>query len=81
MARMTLKAVHTDDERRRWTLSERIIDENLGNYHYVTHPLTSARDVVGVESVAHWLRGQNARRKTQDARRKPARHPGYRVPI
>ena len=37
MARMTLKAVHTDDERRRWTLSERIIDENLGSYHYVTH--------------------------------------------
>jgi len=37
MARMTLKAVYTDDERRQWPLSERIIDENLGSYHYVTH--------------------------------------------
>jgi hypothetical protein len=35
MARMTLKAVHTNDEPRRWTLSERIVDENLGSYHYV----------------------------------------------
>ncbi len=35
MARMTLKAVHADGERRRWTLSERIVDENLGSYRHV----------------------------------------------
>ncbi|MGO9752111.1 MAG: hypothetical protein ACLP8S_34015 [Solirubrobacteraceae bacterium] len=32
---MTLRAVRTDEERRRWTLSERIVDENLGGYHHV----------------------------------------------
>jgi hypothetical protein len=37
MARMTLKAVHADGERRRWPLSERIVDENLGSYHHVPH--------------------------------------------
>jgi hypothetical protein len=32
---MTLRAVHADRERRRWPLSERIVDENLGSYHHV----------------------------------------------
>ncbi len=32
---MTLKAVHADSERRRWPLSERIVDEKLGSYHHV----------------------------------------------
>src|SRR5271167_3768493 len=35
MARMTLKAVHGDGERRRRPLSERIVDENLGSYRHV----------------------------------------------
>jgi hypothetical protein len=35
MARMTLKAVHGDGERRRLTLSERIVDQNLGSYRHV----------------------------------------------
>ncbi len=35
MARMTLKAVHGDGERRRLPLSERIADENLGSYRHV----------------------------------------------
>jgi hypothetical protein len=38
MARMTLKAVHGDGERRRLPLSERIIDENLGSYRHVPQP-------------------------------------------
>ena len=38
MARMTLKAVHGDGERRRLPLSERIVDENLGSYRYVPQP-------------------------------------------
>jgi hypothetical protein len=32
---MTLKAVHVGGERRRLTLSERIVDENLGSYRQV----------------------------------------------
>ncbi len=35
MARMTLKAVHGDRERRRLPLSERIVDEHLSNYRHV----------------------------------------------
>ncbi len=35
MARMILKAVHSDSERRKWPLSERVLDENLGRYHHV----------------------------------------------
>ncbi len=36
MARMILRAVHSAGERRRWPLSERIVDENLGGYRHVT---------------------------------------------
>jgi hypothetical protein len=38
MARMTLKAVHGDGERRQLPLRERIIDENLGGYRHVPEP-------------------------------------------
>ncbi len=38
MARMTLRAVHGDGERRRLPLSERIVDENLGSYRHVPRP-------------------------------------------
>ncbi len=38
MARMTLRAVHADDERRQLPLSERIVDENLGSYCHVSQP-------------------------------------------
>ncbi len=43
MARMTLSALHADDERRRLPLSERIVDENLGSYRHVTQPRESKR--------------------------------------
>jgi hypothetical protein len=36
MARMILRAVPAAEERRRWPLSERIVDENLGNYRHVS---------------------------------------------
>jgi len=35
MARITVHAVHTDGEPRRWTLSERIVAANLDSGHYV----------------------------------------------
>jgi hypothetical protein len=38
MARMTLKAVHGDGERRRLPLSERIVDEHLSSYRHVPQP-------------------------------------------
>jgi hypothetical protein len=36
MARIVIQAVHSDGEPRRWTLSERIVAENLTSAHYVT---------------------------------------------
>jgi hypothetical protein len=36
MARILIQAVHSDGESRRWTLSERIVAENLSSDHYVT---------------------------------------------
>jgi hypothetical protein len=33
MPRITIKAVHTDGEPRRWTLSERIVADNLASNH------------------------------------------------
>ncbi len=35
MPRITVEAVHADDEPRRWTLSERIVAANLESDHYV----------------------------------------------
>lgn len=40
MARTTLRALHADSERRRWTLSERVVDENLGGYRRVPQQQT-----------------------------------------
>ena len=36
MARIVIQALHSDGELRRWTLSERIVAENLDSDHYVT---------------------------------------------
>ncbi len=33
MARITVQAIHADGELRRWTLSERIVAENLDSDH------------------------------------------------
>jgi hypothetical protein len=43
MARITVKAVHADGERRRWTLSERIATENLDSEHYTAQLLERVR--------------------------------------
>jgi hypothetical protein len=39
MARITVEAVHADGKPRRWTLSERIVAENLDSDHYVAQLL------------------------------------------
>ncbi len=39
MPRITVRAVHADGEPRRWTLSERIVAENLDSDHYMTQLL------------------------------------------
>jgi hypothetical protein len=36
MPRITVHAIHADGEPRRWTLSERIVAENLDSDHYIT---------------------------------------------
>jgi hypothetical protein len=36
MARIVVQALHSDGEPRRWTLSERIVTENLDSDHYAT---------------------------------------------
>jgi hypothetical protein len=46
MARMTLKAVHGDRERRRLPLSERIVDQNLGSYRHVPQPSERPRSAI-----------------------------------
>jgi|GEM_PF-7041924 len=43
MPRITVKAVHTDGEPRRWTLSERIITDNLASDHYTTQLIERLR--------------------------------------
>ncbi len=45
MARMTLRAVRPESERRRITLSERIVDENLDSYQHVPLSREPARPV------------------------------------
>jgi hypothetical protein len=39
MPRITVRPVHADGEPRRWTLSERIVPENLHSDHYVAQLL------------------------------------------
>jgi hypothetical protein len=39
MPRLTVEAVHADGQPRRWTLSERIVAENLDSDHYVAQLL------------------------------------------
>ncbi|MGA2012802.1 MAG: hypothetical protein ABSH51_20020 [Solirubrobacteraceae bacterium] len=43
MPRITVHALHADGEPRRWTLSERIVAENLSSDHYVAHLLERLR--------------------------------------
>jgi hypothetical protein len=43
LPRITLQAVHADGERRRWTLSERIVAENLQSEHYVAQLIDRLR--------------------------------------
>jgi hypothetical protein len=54
MPRITVQAVHTDGEPRRWTLSERVVTENLANDHYAVQLLErliwAAADAEAVEA-------------------------------
>jgi hypothetical protein len=43
MARIVVQPVHPEGERRRWTLSERIVAENLESDHYVTQLIERLR--------------------------------------
>jgi hypothetical protein len=55
MPRITLQTAHTDGQRRRWTLSERIVAENLRSDHYVAQLVDRLRwataDAEGLESL------------------------------
>jgi hypothetical protein len=48
---MTLRAVHATGDRRRWPLSERIVDENLGGYHRVPQPCALGEQGPGDDQV------------------------------
>jgi hypothetical protein len=56
MARITVHAVHTDGEPRRWTLSERIVAANLDSGHYVAQLIErlswATADAEAIESPA-----------------------------
>ncbi len=49
MARMTLRVVDVDGDRRRVPLSERIVDENLGSYRHVPRPREQLRSATADE--------------------------------
>ena len=43
MPRIIIKAVHTDGKPRRWTLSERIVADNLASDHYAAQLIERLR--------------------------------------
>jgi hypothetical protein len=65
MARITVLAVHTDGEPRRWTLSERIVAANLDSGHYVAQLIErlswATADAEALESPAADLVADHAR--------------------
>ena len=71
MARIAIHAVHTDGEPRRWTLSERIVAENLDSEHYTTQLLErlswATADAAALESPSADLDADhdNGARRTQ----------------
>jgi hypothetical protein len=73
MARITVQAVHTDGEPRRWTLSERIAAENLDSEHYTTQLLErlswATADAEALESLSADLDAHS----DDDARHSPLR--------
>ncbi len=55
MARMTLKAVHGDRERRRLPLSDRIVDEHLrSSYRHVPQPPEQPRSPTAENDDLRW---------------------------
>jgi len=64
MTRIVVEARHSAGEPRRWTLSERVVAENLDSDHYVTHLLErlrwAAADAAALESQAAPLASHDA---------------------
>ncbi len=93
MARMTLKAVHGDGERRRLPLSERIVDENLSSYRQIPSRArgsdqpqrtqrSSSRDLPTLLSRAGaWLRAKAGARRSRATRRGSLREVGGIPPV
>ena len=69
MARIVVQAIHSDGEPRRWTLSERIVPENLDSDHYVTHLIERLR---WATADAHAEESRSADRAGQAPRPRPA---------
>ncbi len=82
MARMILRAVHADGKRRRWPLSERIVDENLGSYRHVLQrrerPRSAKADAAVLASrsadLAEGHHGDDAGRRDPDDRAREDLH-------
>jgi hypothetical protein len=71
MPRIIVEAVHADGEPRRWTLSERIVADNLASDHYADHLLErlswATADAEAIESRSSEIEtdGQNGLRRVQ----------------
>jgi hypothetical protein len=63
MARIVVQPVHAEGEPRRWTLSERIVAENLESDHYVTQLIERLR----------WATADAEARESSSARNTPGR--------
>jgi hypothetical protein len=64
MTRIVVEAVHSAGEPRRWTLSERVVAENLDSEHYVAHLIErlrwAAADATALESQSAALASRHA---------------------
>jgi hypothetical protein len=71
MPRIIVEAVHADGEPRRWTLSERIVADNLASDHYADHLLErlswATADAEAIESRSSEIEtdGQSGLRRVQ----------------
>ena len=71
MPRIIVEAVHADGEPRRWTLSERIVADNLTSDHYADHLIQrlswATADAEAIESRSSEIEtdGQNGLRRVQ----------------
>jgi hypothetical protein len=83
MARIIIEAVHAEGEPRRWTLSERIVPDDLHSPHYATQLLErlswAVADAQALEAQASDITAEDDSGSAGSAG--AAEHPAGRAPI